>query len=79
MKWKNFDADSRIKHRHKPMSIDDIKIKAQEFIQGVGRRRQPKIPNPGHRVTIKQIMKGVKVELTTQKWHRKDRWYRVRM
>ena len=24
------------------MSINDIKIKAQEFIQGVGRRRQPK-------------------------------------
>jgi hypothetical protein len=42
MKWKNFDDDSRISNKHKPMSIDDIKKKAQEFIQGVGRRRQPK-------------------------------------
>ena len=42
MKWKNFDKNSRIKQGHRPMSINDIKKKAQEFIQGVGRRRQPK-------------------------------------
>jgi hypothetical protein len=42
MKWKNFDDDSRINKKLKPLSIDDIKKKAQEFIQNMGRRPQSK-------------------------------------
>ena len=40
MLLKNFDDNSRISKTIKPLSIDDIKKKAQEFIQNMGQRPQ---------------------------------------